>query len=66
MADGINIARCSPVQMRRSLELAETLKKFGLDFVPVPTLNADDRRRLLDDCEARLGRLLEEAEKGEK
>lgn len=66
MPEKINTTKCSPAQMRRNLELVEVLEQLGMDFVPVPVLNADDRRRLLDDCETRLAQILGEVEKGEQ
>lgn len=34
--------RATPVQMRRSLEIVEELKKGGIHFVPVPVFDEGD------------------------
>lgn len=34
--------RCSPVEMRKSLEVVESFKNAGIRFVAIPVLNDDD------------------------
>lgn len=43
----MSVLRASPVSLRQSLELVETLKRAGLDFVPMPVRNPEDKQRLL-------------------
>lgn len=43
----MSVLRGSPVSLRQSLELVETLKRAGLDFVPMPVRNPEDKQRLL-------------------
>ena len=39
--------RCSPVEMRKNLEVVEQFRKDGIDFVPVPVKDADHKKELL-------------------
>ncbi|PMN68397.1 DUF1382 family protein [Enterovibrio norvegicus] len=48
----------SPVEMRKSLVLVEELVRSGIEFVPVPVLDADHRVKLLEEFDASLNELL--------
>lgn len=39
--------RCSPVEMRKNLELVEQFKKNAIDFVAVPVRNQDHKNELI-------------------
>jgi len=38
--------RCSPVEMRKNLELVQVLKFSGIDFVAVPVLSESQKNEL--------------------
>jgi hypothetical protein len=57
--------RCSPVTMRKCLEVVEALKSAGMEFVPIPVLNDGDRQMLNAILASRLETLARAAEKGE-
>lgn len=59
------IERANPADLRKCLEAADTMIKAGLQFVPMPVLDAEDRRKLIDQMQARLATLIEEAERDE-
>ena len=46
--------RCTPTQMRQSLELAHSLKNAGIRFVPIPVMNEDEHRLYMKLLHARL------------
>jgi hypothetical protein len=52
------IHRANPEDLRKCLELAQTLAKSGIKFVPVPVVSDDDHVVLVQDVQRRL-RLLE-------
>ena len=39
--------RCSPVEMRESLEVVEALKKASIEFVVIPVKNPEHRKELI-------------------
>lgn len=39
--------RCDPVEMRKNLEVVETFKKYGIDFVAVPVMDGDHKNKLI-------------------
>ena len=49
--------RASPVDIRNALEIAHTLAKAGIDFVPVPVLSPDDKLILARDVQMRLNQI---------
>lgn len=49
--------RADPVDLRRALVMVNALTKAGLDFVPVPVLNQDDKNELAMDVQTRLGQI---------
>ena len=58
----INTKRCTPVQMRKALEMVEALKQSGVEFIPVPVLNDEDRAKLINIANTRLGNIAAQAE----
>ena len=54
--------RCSPVQMRKCLEIVEALKSAGMEFVPIPVLGDSDREKLNVILAGRLESLASAAE----
>jgi len=38
---------CSPEEMKKNLEVVDTFKKHGIDFVPVPVLDSDHKKTLI-------------------
>ncbi len=51
----INIA--TPVMMRKSLMMADSLKKSMILFIPMPVLDMEDKNKLLDDFEKRIDKI---------
>lgn len=41
--------KCTPVEMRKNLNLVELMKKGLIDFVPVPVKSVHDKQKLLVD-----------------
>lgn len=58
----INTTRCSPVEMRTSLEVVAALKDAGIEFVALPVLNDGDRQWLRGMLAARLEMMVNKAE----
>ncbi|RWU21293.1 hypothetical protein DM813_19085 [Pseudomonas alkylphenolica] len=58
--------RASPVEMRKAMEVANTLAKAGLLFVCVPVMSESDHDDLVHLAKQRLGELVEKAEAEEK
>ena len=54
--------QCSPVEMRKNLEVVEQFKKVGIDFVAVPVLNEGHKERLIDLQQSHLEVLINRAE----
>ena len=40
--------KCSPVEMRKNLEAVEQLKKHGIDFVPIPVIDDEHKKELIE------------------
>jgi hypothetical protein len=57
---GREMVRCSPVDMRKNLEVVEQFKRYGIDFVAVPVRNGDHKNELIELG----GEVLEELAKG--
>ncbi len=53
--------RCSPVEMRKNLEVVDKLRKFGLDFVAVPVRDDDHKNELIAQSSEALEYLVEKA-----
>jgi len=39
--------KCSPVDMRKALEVVEMLKQAGIEFVAIPVLNQEQKKSAL-------------------
>ena len=39
--------KCSPVEMRKSLQIVEQFKQHGIDFVPIPVKSEDHKIELI-------------------
>ena len=46
--------KCSPVEMRKSLELSDAMKKAMIRFVPIPVMNEEDYIVLMGILNTRL------------
>jgi len=51
------MSRSSPVQLRKSLELARAFAKAGIRFVCMPVVDEADHANLADQAQERLGRI---------
>lgn len=56
--------RANPVDLRKALDVADTLVKAGLLFVCVPVLGEDDRQRLAELTRTRLELIAKAVEDG--
>lgn len=54
--------RASPVELRKSLEMANALASAGIRFVPVPVINDTGFNRLVDESMKIIDGMLIEAE----
>lgn len=41
------IERCSPVEMRKNLQVVEQFKQLGIDFVAIPVRDNDHKKALV-------------------
>ena len=57
--------RASPVDLRLALEMAHSLAKAGVVFVPVPVLSNEDKAILVRDAYMRITQIEKETEKEE-
>lgn len=57
--------RASPVDLRKSLEIANRLALIGVRFVPIPVVSDEEFQALLSDLSMRLDQIAVEAEKNE-
>ncbi len=39
--------QCSPVEMRKNLEVVEQLRKHGIDFVVIPAKDDEHKKQLI-------------------
>jgi hypothetical protein len=49
--------RANPVQLRQALEVANTLVRYGINFVCMPVVDEADGANLLDQASERLERM---------
>jgi len=40
--------RCSPVEMRKNLEIVDTFKRNGIDFVAIPVIDKRHKNKLIE------------------
>lgn len=57
--------RASPVDLRKSLEIANHLARIGIRFVPIPVASEEDFQKLAAELSRRLEQMAVEAEKNE-
>ncbi|ELR0646133.1 DUF1382 family protein [Enterobacter roggenkampii] len=57
--------RASPVDLRKSLEIANHLAQIGIRFVPIPVATEEEFQTLADELSRRLEQMAVEAEKNE-
>lgn len=60
-SDVMRQKRANSNHMRKSLEAVEAMKEAGLEFVPVPVMNDEDREKLIIIMANRLDKLGEDA-----
>lgn len=61
-ANWINTDRVSPSHLRKVMEAVQEMVRFGIDFVPMPAYNDQDRKALADESARRLEVLTAAAE----
>ena len=49
--------RATPVQIRKSLELVEQLKRAGIRFVPIPVFDDEDWKDMIEKLKLRIDRI---------
>lgn len=57
--------RASPVDLRKSLEIANHLARIGIRFVPIPIATEEEFQTLAAELSRRLEQMAVEAEKNE-
>lgn len=57
--------RASPVDLRKSLEIANHLSHIGIRFVPIPVATEEEFQTLAAELSRRLEQMAVEAEKNE-
>ncbi|EMM8462462.1 DUF1382 family protein [Citrobacter freundii] len=57
--------RVSPVDLRKSLEIANHLAQIGIRFVPIPVATEEEFQTLAAELSRRLEQMAVEAEKNE-
>lgn len=48
------MAKCSPVEMRKNLEIVNALSSAGMDFVAIPVIDNEHKQQLLSFMESTL------------
>lgn len=56
------LERCSPVEMRKNLQVVEQFKKYGIDFAVVPVRDADHKNELIVQGNEVLEEMVKQAE----
>lgn len=57
--------RASPVDLRKSLEMAKVLAQIGIRFVPIPVETEEEFQQLSGELSRRLEVFAQKAERGE-
>ena len=52
--------RASPVELRKAKYLVKEFVRAGIDFVPIPVVDQDDKNELAMDLQRRLERIEKE------
>lgn len=58
----IKMEKCSPVEMRKNLEIATMFKNAAIDFVAMPAKNQEHKNQLLEQLDKTLGEISLQAE----
>ena len=53
--------RASPADLRKAKYLVDDFVRAGIDFVPIPVIDQDDKNELAMDLQRRLERIEKEA-----
>ena len=56
--------KCSPVVMRKNLEVVDQFKKWGIDFVPIPVRSQAHKNMLIEMGDQIFDELADKAEGG--
>ena len=56
--------RASPVDLRKAKYLVEEFVRAGIDFVPIPVIDQDDKNELAMDLQRRLEKIEKETNNG--
>ena len=54
--------KCSPVEMRKNMEVAELFKRTGIDFVPMPARNSEHKQELIKQMKSSFNAIIAESE----
>ena len=57
---------CSAPEMRKNLKIVELMVKSGIDFVPIPALNSQHKKNMIELMDRNLDIAINEAEQQEK
>ena len=57
--------KCSPVEMRKNLEIVDLYKKLGIDFVAVPVMNENQKNAMIAQADLLLKQMIIEIESEE-
>ncbi len=60
------VMRASPSNMRKSLEMTDSMRMYGIDFVPIPVTSPEHREKLVAEALQSIADLVELAEDPEK
>lgn len=59
----MSIEKCSPVEMRKNLEVVDTFKRYMIDFVCIPVRDQDHKNELIALGEEVIEELYSETDK---
>lgn len=54
--------KCSPVEMRKNMEVAELFQRTGIDFVPMPVINSEHKQELIKQMKSLFNAIIAESE----
>lgn len=55
--------RCSPIELRKALEVAHKYAATGVDFVSIPVRNQEHKEELVEQMKKALSDIVSDAEK---